>query len=641
MKYLHFTIGPVQGFVAQARRTRDFWAGSFLLSWLAGVAMVATRELGGEIHFPSPPDDYLEWITGEKEVSKENGMARLGAIPNRFVAKMSAGFQDGDLVENAVKDTWKALATKIFKQDLINSSVFPDGVSPETKDIWNRQVDNFWELSWCITESEKDSSLLDRRKNWRKHFPQPEPGVKCVIMTGWQELSGIVKMYRDDSKKRRDFWKALRSRYKTDLIEGEMLCAPAYIKRRFVRHFGDFNTPLRIGDKTISVHGWKLSPGMPSVADMAAVYWLKDILINHAGQIRKLQITGKGIVEQNERDVYIHCLQEAVRDNPDARALIALDGALFFKAERANAQRYPERNKISQFERLLNQLDLKQADPSPFYAVLLMDGDSLGEKLSQDGNAEKISSALKTFTAQIPEKVIEKNGLLIYAGGDDVLALLPLEDALTCAQACRVCYQDAFREQKMTDATLSGAVIFAHIKTPLGEALRQAHHVLDDIAKDVTGRDAIAVRVLKPGGEHLTWSQPWEIALSQIENKTDRRFILNDLVTKFQQADNNDRSFSNRFFFRLRQRFQLLQGELDEPGQEALLAADYIASQPARDRAINMEKALEIITPLLDQSRTRIRQAGKTAEEWEKRNASADAALLVRFLVHKGIERNE
>lgn len=27
----HFTLGPVQGFVAQARRTRDFWAGSFLL----------------------------------------------------------------------------------------------------------------------------------------------------------------------------------------------------------------------------------------------------------------------------------------------------------------------------------------------------------------------------------------------------------------------------------------------------------------------------------------------------------------------------------------------------------------------------------------------------------------------------------
>ncbi len=37
---LQFTLGPVQGFVAQARRTRDFWAGSFLLSYLTGKAML-------------------------------------------------------------------------------------------------------------------------------------------------------------------------------------------------------------------------------------------------------------------------------------------------------------------------------------------------------------------------------------------------------------------------------------------------------------------------------------------------------------------------------------------------------------------------------------------------------------------------
>lgn len=48
----HFTIGPVQGFVAQARRTRDLWAGSFLLSWLAGQAMAAVFNQGGTITFP-------------------------------------------------------------------------------------------------------------------------------------------------------------------------------------------------------------------------------------------------------------------------------------------------------------------------------------------------------------------------------------------------------------------------------------------------------------------------------------------------------------------------------------------------------------------------------------------------------------
>ena len=63
-KYFHFTLGPVQGFVAQARRTRDFWAGSFLLSWLSGVAMAAVRQQKGKIEFPVPPAHYLDWIEG-------------------------------------------------------------------------------------------------------------------------------------------------------------------------------------------------------------------------------------------------------------------------------------------------------------------------------------------------------------------------------------------------------------------------------------------------------------------------------------------------------------------------------------------------------------------------------------------------
>lgn len=74
-KYFHFTLGPVQGFVAQARRTRDFWAGSFLLSWLAGVAMQAVKVQGGEIKFPIPDKDFLEAIeTGKANILPQQGV---------------------------------------------------------------------------------------------------------------------------------------------------------------------------------------------------------------------------------------------------------------------------------------------------------------------------------------------------------------------------------------------------------------------------------------------------------------------------------------------------------------------------------------------------------------------------------------
>jgi len=272
--------------------------------------------------------------------------------------------------------------------------------------------------------------------------------------------------------------------------------------------------------------------------------------------------------------------------------------------------------------------------------VLMMDGDSLGEQMSDINNQTEIATALNTFTQKVADDVREKNGFLIYAGGDDVLALLPLEDALACALACRNTYDAAFHGTGIT-TTLSGAVIYAHVKTALGEVLRQAHHILDDHAKEGAGRDAIAIRVLKPGGDHLTWAQPWQIAL---ENDT---LLVQNIADEFRAADAQTPQFSSNFFYRMRARFDLLQDGLDESQQIALLAADYIASEPAKQLdpvtdkrvRISMEQAKEKITPLLQQCRPVNRNKDEPDNnKWERKSAKADAALLVRFLAHKGRE---
>ncbi|MBE3575411.1 MAG: hypothetical protein IMW99_08205 [Firmicutes bacterium] len=57
---LQFAFGPVQSFVSQARTTRDLWAGSYLLSYLAGTAMTAALRTSQKIHLVTPsPDDPL------------------------------------------------------------------------------------------------------------------------------------------------------------------------------------------------------------------------------------------------------------------------------------------------------------------------------------------------------------------------------------------------------------------------------------------------------------------------------------------------------------------------------------------------------------------------------------------------------
>ena len=633
MSYFHFTLGPVQGFVSQARRTRDFWAGSFLLSWLSGVAMVATEKMGGTIAFPIPADGYLDWIRGDGK----GDAPRQGSIPNRFKASVPADF-DGRLVEQAVREAWLQLAEHVWQHDLA------DIASAATRQVWDRQNAAFWEISWATADDENISDLLDRRKNWRNHIAPPEPGEKCVIMEGWQELSGITAMRGADNKSRAAFWSKVRDIQPagaTDFSEGEMLCALAFVKRRFARYFESFTATLMLGDKSSELSGWKLATGIPSVSYMAAVHWLEQVVNNEDQDlVAQLLEVGQVLAGRDEWDAHIKCLDDAVKDRSlgfaykqDRRKLIALDGNVFFKHSRANVKIYTDQPAVKYFEEKLISLDLKNKSPTPFYAVLMMDGDSLGMQMSSLGNQDKIARSLNTFTANVPEVVRQHNGFLIYAGGDDVLALLPLEDALPCALACRSVYTSAFAGTNIT-TTLSGAVIYAHVKTALGEVLRQAHHVLDDVAKEGAGRDAIAIRVLKPGGDQLTWAQPWEIALDG------NRLKLEKLVEDFKSATGEDGQFSSKFFYRMRERFTLLQDGLEEHQQIALLAADYVVSGPANigGKKITIDEAKQVIAPLLEQCRPKKRVMGAEKSDWKDDSAKADAALLVRFLAHKGVE---
>jgi CRISPR-associated protein Cmr2 len=103
-----------------------------------------------------------------------------------------------------------------------------------------------------------------------------------------------------------------------------------------------------------------------------------------------------------------------------------------------------------------------ETKPSPFYAILLMDGDSLGKHMTSTEKQPKISDALKKFTDKVNDIVYQNNGFLIYAGGDDVLAILPLEDALSCAKDLRDEYLEAFKGSDI-NSSLSGAIEYAHI----------------------------------------------------------------------------------------------------------------------------------------------------------------------------------
>ncbi len=146
-----------------------------------------------------------------------------------------------------------------------------------------------------------------------------------------------------------------------------------------------------------------------------------------------------------------------------------------------------------------------------------------------------ISQALGHFALRLVPYIVEGRypGRLLYAGGDDVLALLPLEDALAVARELRAAFSGHIRfengglqvclgepvtgyvegEQEIfltmgPKATASIGLVFAHHLQPLDLVLRAVRRA-EQAAKRRYGRNALAVEVLKRSGETLTVGTKW------------------------------------------------------------------------------------------------------------------------------------
>ena len=161
--------------------------------------------------------------------------------------------------------------------------------------------------------------------------------------------------------------------------------------------------------------------------------------------------------------------------------------------------------------------EAKHADLNPpckYYAVLLMDGDNLGQHLRAAKTADEhraISQHLLQFALEQVKPLIEEKALgrVVYASGDDVMAFLPLETALIAARDLREAFGQATH-----GFTMSAGLVIAHHLAPLDlvlEAAREAEHQ----AKSTYGKDAIVVSVLKRSGEQLDVGAGWQYGAVQ------------------------------------------------------------------------------------------------------------------------------
>jgi len=465
MAYLFvLALGPAQEFIAAARRTRDLWLSSWLLSELSKAA---AGEIGkGRLIFPSVVND--DDLKPDSDFNVANKiLAKVDGDPRRL----------GDSVKTAVHKRLDEIREDAFR-DLPTGSCDLDNAKA--------QVDDLPEIYWAAVPLDGDyaqarrrvEALLAARKNTRDFRPTGK----------WSENEPKSAL---DGARESVIRKRSQELLSLGIKEKEELCGVGLLKR--------------LGEPDARNAG----EGFASVPHIAAWPLIQSFNDRHKKAL----------------DEYVDFL----RDKGGAKSalyrprwprgeIFPYDGHILFEGQlRDYFNETVQKTELEQAREKLGEL-LKEigAAPSPYYAILHADGDRMGEAIDAQKTEEdhkKLSRALSDFTRGAREIVSKNNGSMIYAGGDDVLALLPLNTVIQCARRLADTFKDKLKEFKTAKGnppTLSIGVGVSHQMEPLEDALKLAREAEKEAKQfDNKAKDALCIKVSKRSGTVTTVVGHW------------------------------------------------------------------------------------------------------------------------------------
>jgi CRISPR-associated protein Cmr2 len=237
------------------------------------------------------------------------------------------------------------------------------------------------------------------------------------------------------------------------------------------------------------------------------------------------------------------------------------------------------------------------AAPTSYLAVLAQDADELGVKLGTGHPAGgplrdwhgRISAALHGAGEAQHAAIENCLGRVVYAGGDDVLALVPLATATRAARDSYAGFRAAVADV-LPDATASTALVFFHASSPLQSAVATAQQLLTSAKRH--GRPGLGMAVLRRGGERATWISRWsttsgEDALAQLDvlvaamRRPDEGDALSARLTMGLERDHDELSSLNGEWLRMELIRRAVRHGISPDGAAALLALCSERGQPA------------------------------------------------------------
>ena len=397
----------------------------------------------------------------------------------------------------------------------------------------------------------------------------PQHGWRCSL-TGESEWlttdpAQLQKSYRQQED---TLWAKVHKKQKSWAKQGEHLGALSALKRLWPTVFAEEvgkATGKPVGRFVVSTHTMALASQMEE--------WLEHGALTEAGFAHACETLKPEAVALPRR------LMRHVKNHvEDAKVL---PGLLDAARESDDESAYNNAKKIVRDTLGVDRLET-------YYSLLMMDGDRMGAILSGDTatntaipylksfhpnvqsgfnkQAERnaqlkaygdqaraispnrhlaISGALNDFSQTVVRHVVEEEhlGRVLYAGGDDVLAMLPTADLLSAMQRLRHAYSGSAPQDAKTDwgmlrnrqgdvrhqlvlnkgfawlngrlmrmmspqATASTGAVIAHHQAPLGTVL-QALRAAEKRAKNEGGRDAFSITVIKRSGGALTLTEKW------------------------------------------------------------------------------------------------------------------------------------
>ncbi|MBP7824949.1 MAG: type III-B CRISPR-associated protein Cas10/Cmr2 [Verrucomicrobia bacterium] len=518
--FLKFQLGPVQEFIAASRSIRDLWSGSYLLSWLMAAGLKAFSQKAGPdaVIFPNlqrQPLFDLHWrrelwdqvrISNDQTVWESLGWKETDLLtpnlPNVFLAIVSADQATAlaKTVCDSVRSEWALIAGTVWtKCKDAGLTKDENGISETArKNRFDSQVAKFLSLSWSVTHwPETIEAALKVADNFQDQMPVVEARkrVQAVVDLAEKKIPFSHRdrrYYTDDTKAKLNNiglgWSILvaLNAWELDAVRQTRVFEAANTGGWSV---GTFSNKDSLNGRDEAVAGgkaWGDRARALSAGPWASLFkhddWLgATALIKRvwhfaylADEPWNLKTSSKTFPMPDTRSIARHEPfgrddspenATAMDQDPSEKyfAVLALDGDEIGKW--VSGQKTPcIKKQLAAYQDGSGNPDgamayfTSNADPDAGGTLLQRYKEFLesARPLSPSYHLQ-FSESLSNFALYCARPIVEVfDGRLIYAGGDDVLALLPADAALDCAHALRMGFQgDPQLKEYLRDRAIS------------------------------------------------------------------------------------------------------------------------------------------------------------------------------------------